>query len=209
MKHKPYPRHPFFDLLREFIRDGYSKTLLHPATARQPCSLLLEHGFDFEGQDGDGMYSSSICLRHQRRVLDAEIKIYTRNGLAMGNGLAFAQGLRLDKIAHTLQHDPELGGCRLELLFDATGENGALLINEGIVVQFHAADRAGAGNHYIRTIESDFFFDESTRQKRIATYSARLLHGYSLPQLLRDKTAARRCRKLSVLFGSSASGEQR
>ncbi|MDH0344192.1 hypothetical protein [Chromobacterium haemolyticum] len=195
MKNISYIKYDFFEILKDFIIHGYSKKTFQPANEKRNCTFLEEYDFYFDGYDGEGMYAKDTYIRNNKKPINAEIKIYTTNWQATANGIQIAQGVRLHKIVEKIKKDEILKNAHLELFFDESYGNGALIINDLIVLQFYANKKSSPKNYFIITIESDFSFDDETLKKKIATKTARVLNEKPLPQFITKSIALARLKK--------------
>ncbi len=165
----------FFDVFCEFLQFGYCTKLLHGFDLGENCAGLESSGFVFEGVDGDGLFSIGRSIAWMGRLVDVEIKLYTKKMVLTGVGLGFSKGVRVG----TLIKAAGLRGVdwsQVDFVFDEQFLYGALIFKEGVVLHFYM-DSERCGRYNLTVLESDFFYEKEMAKRKVCSAGALTLNG--------------------------------
>ncbi|MFC7518491.1 hypothetical protein ACFQUU_26115 [Herbaspirillum sp. GCM10030257] len=154
-----------YDVIITFLEDGRIKAPLTVNLNSFEPNLLRDSGFDLSGDPNEHyLYAWTRYFSSKRRKICTEFKLYFYQNRLRTNGLGIVSKIRLSTLLKKI-HEKELltnsKPHRFEIYLDNGLKEGALLFENGILMQFSTADKGSARNYYIKTVESNF--DESTQ----------------------------------------------
>lgn len=142
------PLHDLHAVLQSCLDDGWLREPQAVGLDAFTAPALLARGFD-ELCDGRQLclYEDGLTLRHGRQAVQASFKVYLQQGRLLANGLELGYQLRLASFLRAARRP--LPPYRL--LLESGARSGALLFDNGLVLQF-AANLRGAPRHYFLTL---------------------------------------------------------
>ena len=142
------PTHDLHAVLQAYLDDGWLRKPHAVGLDTFGAPELLARGFDALC-DGRQLclYEDERRFRHGRQCVQASFKVYLQEGRLLANGLELGYQLRLASFLRAARRP--LPPYRL--LLEAGACSGALLFDNGLVLQF-AANLRGAPRHYFLTL---------------------------------------------------------
>lgn len=164
----------FFEILCLFLRDATSsQPRLFGLTSFSPDELI-KHDFERVGEcDNYHFFEKLYCVSHRNRDVAVVFKLYFYRCQQIGSGFDVLKGVRLTSLLTNHmrfdQRHPDVQPRPLELYFSKDKKEGAIILQDSIVVRFsHRKKRDG---YQVDTLESDS--DKSGTLNKVATNTIR------------------------------------
>ncbi|MCC7702376.1 hypothetical protein IGS59_09010 [Janthinobacterium sp. GW460P] len=142
------PLHDIHAVMQSYLDDGWLRDPQAVGLATFTAPELLALGF-YELCDGGQLclYEDERWFRRASRAVQTSFKVYLQGGRLHANGLELGYQVRLASVLRAARRP--LPPYRL--LLEAGARSGALLFENGLVLQF-AANLRGAQRHYFLTL---------------------------------------------------------
>lgn len=160
-------------IIDEYLFKGVLSNSEFEGSVHNTDNSLTLLGYEVESDYGNELFSKIIFIRNRSKIIESQFKIYAKEGKVLGNGVQFPTGLRLQRVLKYLKTIPHQS---VQLIFDDQYMNGAIIINEEIVMQFRVNNEKKPQNYMVRTIESDKSLDCNIDNEKIATKTARIIY---------------------------------
>ena len=144
------PTHDLHAVLQAYLDDGWLREPHAVGLDTFGAPELLARGFDALC-DGRQLclYEDERRFRHGRQCVQASFKVYLQEGRLLANGLELGYQLRLASFLRAARRP--LPPYRL--LLEAGACSGALLFDNGLVLQFSANLRGKPRHYYLTLVE--------------------------------------------------------
>ena len=137
-----------YAVLQAYLDDGWLRDPKTVGLDSFGAPALLARGFDELCDGGQLCLYEDACLFHDgRHSVQASFKVYLQQGRLLANGLELGYQLRLASFLRAARRP--LPPYRL--LLEPGARSGALVFENGLVLQF-AANLRGAPRHYFLTL---------------------------------------------------------